>query len=279
MNTAWESSSCQKLIISAERSELLGVRVDLISLKQISELFHNPGSTLRLPLQIITLNVNFLTLTRKYSGLAAIFNSAGLVVADGRILLWLLRLLGARPPDQITGHDLFELAVDSASRNGAGVFLLGGAEGVADRLAKRLQERFPGARFFGTHHGDFDLDGHTPRNTELIAQIRSFDPTYLFVALGCPKQERWISANLNAANVPIAVGVGCVLDVADGNLPRAPKWVQLAGLESGFQILIAPKRYARRYVFDDPPTVVAALCEIWRRRFSRGIREDAASGN
>jgi N-acetylglucosaminyldiphosphoundecaprenol N-acetyl-beta-D-mannosaminyltransferase len=279
MQAAWETSNCQKPVIPAERSNLLGVRVDLVSLNQVSELFQNPRSTLLSPLQIVTLNVNFLTLARKYSGLAAIFNSAGLVVADGRILLWLLRLLGAQAPDQITGHDLFELAVDRASRDGAGVFLLGGAEGVAERLAKRLQERFPSARFFGTHHGDFNLDGNTHGNPELIAQIRSFDPTYLFVALGCPKQERWISANLKAADVPITVGVGCVFDVADGDLPRAPEWVQLAGLESGFQILIAPRRYARRYIFEDPPTVVAALREIWRRRFSRATNKDAAPDN
>lgn len=256
--------------IRAEASNLLGVRVDLVSLDQLSELFRHPGSCLRSPLQIVTLNVNFLTLARKHSGLAPVLNSAGLVVADGRILLWLLRLSGARPPDQITGHDLFQLAVENASRDGAGIFLLGGAHGVAERLARRLQDRFPAGRFFGTHHGEFDIHGNTSGNSELLEQIRAFAPTYLFVALGCPKQERWISANLKAAGVPIAVGVGCVFDVADDSLPRAPRWVQHAGLESGFQMLVAPRRYARRYLLEDPPTVIAALREIWlRRRRSR----------
>lgn len=262
--------------VPAEMSGLLGIRIDLVSWKQLSNLFCSPRSYLQSPLQIVTLNVNFLTLTRRHSDLASVLNSAGLVVADGRILLWLLRLLGLRPPDQITGHDLFHLAVENASREGTGVFLLGGAEGVAEGLAQRLQKRFPNGRFFGTHHGEFDLYGNTSGNSELITQIRSFDPTYLFVALGCPKQERWIAANLNAVGVPIAVGVGCVFDVANGRLPRAPKWVQRAGLESGFQILVAPRRYARRYIFNDPPTVVAALREIWRRRLLSKVRKELA---
>ncbi len=271
-----DSVEYRQPVTPVEESDLLGVRVDLISWEQISEIFRRPRSSLRSPLHIVTLNVNFLTRARRCSSLTAVFNSAGLIVADGRILLWLLRLLGLRPPDQITGHDLFDLAVESASREGAGVFLLGSAKGIAERVAQRLQERFPNGRFFGTHHGEFDLEGNTSGNSELIAQIRSFDPTYLFVALGCPRQERWIAANLGAVDVPIAVGVGCVFDVADGLLPRAPKWVQLAGLESGFQILIAPGRYARRYIFEDPPTVLAALREIWRRRLSPEIRQELA---
>jgi N-acetylglucosaminyldiphosphoundecaprenol N-acetyl-beta-D-mannosaminyltransferase len=262
------SDSRQGPVIPAETSELLGIRVDLVSLKQVSDLFRNCRARLRSPLHIVTLNINFLTLTRRYSNLASQLNSAGLIVADGRILLWLLRLLRQPPPDQITGHDLFDLAVECASIDGAGIFLLGAAEGVAERLAQRLKERFPDGRFFGTHHGTFDPDGTTSGNSALVAQIRAFDPTYLFVALGCPKQERWIAANLELVGVPIVVGVGCVFDVANGLLPRAPKWVQLAGLESGFQMLIAPRRYARRYLIDDPPTVVAALLEIWHRRRS-----------
>jgi len=271
---AMEAVDDRRLTVSAEISELLGVRIDLVSLKQLSELFRCPRTSLSSPLHIVTLNINFLTLARRHKDLAPVLNSAGLVVADGRILLWLLRLLGLRPPDQITGHDLFDLAVENASREGTGIFLLGGAEGVAVSLAQKLQERFPSGRFFGTNHGEFDLHGHASGNSELITQIRSFDPTYLFVALGCPKQERWISANLSAAGVPIAVGVGCVFDVADGRLPRAPKWIQLAGLESGFQILVAPGRYARRYIFDDPPTVFAALRDIWRQRRISGTSKE-----
>lgn len=266
-----KSADDHRPVVSGETSELLGVRIDLVSLRQLSDIFRQPRSYLRSPLQIVTLNMNFLTLARRHSNLAHVLNSAGLVVADGRILLWLLRLMGLKPPDQITGHDLFDMAVKNASREGRGIFLLGGAEGVAERLAQRLQDRFPGGRFFGTHHGEFDLAGNTSENAQLIAQIRCFEPTYLFVALGCPKQERWISANLEAAGVPIAVGVGCVFDVADGRLPRAPKWVQRAGLESGFQMLVAPGRYARRYLLEDPPTVVAALREIWLRRRSPQI--------
>ena len=69
-----------------------------------------------------------------------------------------------------------------------------------------------------------------------------------------------------------------MLDVLAGRLPRAPRLVGRLGLESPFQLAVAPRRYARRYLIDDVPTLFRLLGLALRRRVSarigpRGARE------
>ena len=254
------------LTTDVAQTRLLGVRLDLLGLQETMARIGEACEGRRAPIQIVTVNLNFLTLARKSTALRAVINGAGLVTVDGRILLWLTRLLGRPAPEQITGHDLFRDGIALAAQHNYRVFLLGAGPGVAAEVARRLQHDFPGLQVMGTDHGAFDAEGRAERPEALIAQIRDFAPHMLFVSLGCPKQELWIAANLPTLSVPMAVGVGCVLDVAGGKMRRAPRWMQLAGLESLFQLLTAPRRYARRYLRDDPPTLVRALGEILARR-------------
>ena len=253
----------------AAQAHLLGLRLDLLSLEDTMARIVEACEGRRKPIQIATVNLNFLTLARKSPRLREVINRAGLVTVDGRIILWLTRLLGKPAPEQITGHDLFRDCVALAARRNYRIFLLGAGPGVAADVAERLQRDFPGLQVMGTDHGRFDADGRAERPEELVAQIRAFAPQLLFVSLGCPKQELWIAANLDKLDVPMAVGVGCVLDVVSGQMGRAPRWMQVAGLESLYQLLTEPKRYARRYLRDDPPTLYLVLRDALGQRRAR----------
>jgi N-acetylglucosaminyldiphosphoundecaprenol N-acetyl-beta-D-mannosaminyltransferase len=119
------------------------------------------------------------------------------------------------------------------------VFLLGSKDGVAQNAAKRLQALFPGLNVVGTHHGYFtDHDA-------IIAHIRSVKPDLLFAGLATPEQEMWISTNLSAMGVPVVMGVGGSFDVISGALKRAPVFMQRAGLEWLFRLLLQPWRIGR----------------------------------
>lgn len=221
-------------------------------------------------LQIVTVNVNFLTLARRKPFFRAVLNGAGLAVVDGRVLLWVLRLAGVPAPTQVTGHDLMREGVDLAAREGLGLFLLGGAPGVAEELAALLVTRHPGLRVAAAQGGRFTETGESEDDPALLARIRDFAPHLLFVALGAPKQDAWIARNLPAVGA-VAVGVGGVFDTLTGRLPRAPRWMQIAGLESLFQLVIEPRRYARRYLWDDWPTLLRLLYLACAMRFRRGV--------
>jgi len=68
----------------------------------------------------------------------------------------------------------------------------------------------------------------------------------LFVAFGAPKQEFWISENLDKIPVKIAIGVGGAFDYISGKIPRAPFFVRKLGMEWLFRLLVQPWRIKRQ---------------------------------
>lgn len=225
------------------------------------------------PLRIATVNLDFIRLARREPRLARALESADLALCDGKILQWVGRLGGSPPPAQITGHDLVEVCCALAAETGRRVLLLGAAPRVAFHAAQALAVRHPGLVVAGEHGGRFGADGEAQDPAWLEKRIRAFAPSFVFVALGCPKQELWLARNLARLGIPVGIGVGSVLDVLAGRLPRAPRWMRVSALESLFQLLAAPRRYFARYVLRDPPVLAAALAEALRRRLtgSRGV--------
>jgi N-acetylglucosaminyldiphosphoundecaprenol N-acetyl-beta-D-mannosaminyltransferase len=187
-------------------------------------------------------------------------------------LQWATGLAGQLAPEQITGHDIFRIGVALAHRYQFRVFLLGAEFGTAKRIARRLKEERPGLEIDGTDGGKFTSDGQNANNEVLLEQIRSFDPHLIFVALGAPKQELWIADNLAKLAPCVLVGVGSVFDTQAGILPSVPRWIYGAGLGSLFQLLIAPRRYARRYLIEDPPTFGRALGQALKHRLRQKTR-------
>ena len=246
------------------RVRLLGVDHDCLDVAQLL-LRADFATPSRRPMHVVTSNMNFLTLARKDVTFARVLGKADIVTLDGRPLLWAARALGHANCQQITGHDLFVAGAKLAAENKWGVFLLGSGPGVAMQAAAQMEKDFPGLRAMGTDHGHFDQDGRTDNELQLIKQIRTFRPHFMFVALGAPKQEFWIARNLHQLGVPICVGIGCVLDVYTGNLSRAPRFMQRAGLESLFQLVVAPRRWGHRYLLDDPPTACRLAIHVASR--------------
>jgi N-acetylglucosaminyldiphosphoundecaprenol N-acetyl-beta-D-mannosaminyltransferase len=121
------------------------------------------------------------------------------------------------------------------------VFLLGGAEGIAEAAAERLREAVPGLEVAGTQHGYFGPEDEPA----LIARIRDARPAVLFVAFGIPRQEKWIRAHMDELGVPVCIGIGGSLDVISGRLQRAPVWMRRCGLEWLFRVCQEPWRLPR----------------------------------
>ena len=82
-------------------------------------------------------------------------------------------------------------------------------------------------------------------------QIKAAKPDILAVALGCPKQELFISKYKEELNVPICIGIGASLDFAAGLVKRAPRWMSDHGLEWLYRMWQEPLRMFKRYVLRD----------------------------
>lgn len=217
----------------------------------------------RQPHQIVTVNVDFLSIAERDSDFRSLINQADLAVADGMPLVWASRLQQHPLPERVAGVDLVEASCEVAATEGHGVFLLGAAPGVAEAAAQTLQDRHPGLRIAGVYSPPFGaMDPEEDRH--IVELIRRAAPGLLFVALGAPRQDHWIRAHLHELNVPVAMGVGCVFDLLAGSVSRAPAWMQRVGLEWAFRLGQEPGRLWRRYIVNDVPTVARLMAASLR---------------
>lgn len=204
------------------------------------------------PACVVTPNVDHIVKVRRDPEFAEICRTAALVLADGMPLLWAARFLGTPLKEKISGSDLFPELCALSARKGYGVFFLGGRPGAANVAAEQLTARYPGLRVVGTCCPPFGFEHDQVWNEQIIAMVRSARPHILFLALGTPKQEKWIRRHQAACGVPVAIGVGASVDFVAGVVRRAPRWMQRAGLEWLWRLLQEPRRLWRRYLVEDP---------------------------
>jgi N-acetylglucosaminyldiphosphoundecaprenol N-acetyl-beta-D-mannosaminyltransferase len=204
--------------------------------------------------QIVTVNLDFVAIARRDSGFRETLNRADLAVADGMPLVWVSRMGDDPLPQRLTGVELVDECCALAVETDTSVFLLGAAPGVADVAADRLRDRFPGLRIVGVYAPPFGSLSEE-ENERILQTINAARPEFLFVALGAPQQDQWIRQNKDRLDVPVCMGVGCVLDLLAGVVSRAPGWMQHAGMEWLFRLLQEPARLWRRYIVDDVPAL------------------------
>jgi N-acetylglucosaminyldiphosphoundecaprenol N-acetyl-beta-D-mannosaminyltransferase len=148
-------------------------------------------------------------------------------------------LYGHRIP-RCTGVDLFYQLIEQASKSGWKIFLLGASSEVNETACKRLQERYPTLKIVGRQ------DGYFKDTAAVIDQINASGADILFVAMGSPRQEFWISENQAAIEASFCMGVGGTFDVVSGTIKRAPKVFRKTGTEFLYRLISEPKRWRRQ---------------------------------
>jgi N-acetylglucosaminyldiphosphoundecaprenol N-acetyl-beta-D-mannosaminyltransferase len=202
--------------------------------------------------QIVTVNLDFLSIAQRNRAFRETINGADLAVADGMPLVWMSRLQGEPLAERVTGLALVDESCRLAVEMDEGVFFLGAAPGVAEAAGRALATRFPGLRIAGAYAPPFGPLS-AAEDERILAMIREAGPGIVFVALGAPLQDLWIRAHLDQLDVRLAMGVGCAFDILAGAVKRAPGWMQQAGLEWSYRLLQEPRRLWRRYLIDDIP--------------------------
>ena len=199
----------------------------------------------------VFLNVDVVMKIEKDPYLKEIVHEAEYVLADGMPLIWFSALLGTPLKEKISGCDFVPLLCERAAREGKKIFLLGGAEGIAQRAAERLTERFPRLRVVGTYAPPFGFEKDQEELEKINGMLLKARPDILIVCLGCPKQEKFIYENRMRYDVPISVCAGATVDFLAGNVKRCPVWMSRCGLEWFYRFLQEPRRLFRRYFIDD----------------------------
>ena len=224
----------------AERVNILGVDVDAVTMAEAVDIVRRAMDT-RAGVMVATANAEMLMRATHDEELRRILNASALVVPDGAGTVWAARHLGHAMPERVAGYDLAQELLRCAPAEGRRIYFFGSAPGVAEKAKAKAEQLYPGIEIVGVRNGFFS----PADNAAIIAEIRAARPDLLLVALGVPKQEKWIAAHLAELDVPVAIGVGGTLDVMAGVMKRAPYWMQRAKLEWLFRGLMQPKRAGR----------------------------------
>jgi len=176
-------------------------------------------------------------------------------ICDGVGVSIASRILHGRSIKRCTGCDLFFKLIALASRKNWGVYLLGASAESNAAARSKLRGMYPGLRIVGWQ------DGYFEDSCKVVEQINSSGADLLFVAMGSPKQEYWISRHREVINASFCMGVGGSFDIAAGNLKRAPRVFRLTGTEFLFRLMLEPrKRWSNQKV------LLSYLFQAIRRR-------------
>jgi N-acetylglucosaminyldiphosphoundecaprenol N-acetyl-beta-D-mannosaminyltransferase len=190
---------------------------------------------------VVTADASMFVMASEDAELHTIVDKADLVTPDGVGILWAAKRQGTPLHERVSGVDIVERLCARSAERGYRIFFLGAGPGVAELAANRMRDRYPGVCIVGTRDGFF-AETDSDSIVEMICQS---SPDILCVAMGIPRQEKWIAANRERLNTPILIGVGGTLDVLSGNIRRAPRWMQKMALEWLWRVLNNPRKISK----------------------------------
>jgi N-acetylglucosaminyldiphosphoundecaprenol N-acetyl-beta-D-mannosaminyltransferase len=192
---------------------------------------------------VVTLNSEMTIQAEKNPTLANIIQNAELVIPDGAgVVLYLQYLLGKKI-QRVPGIELAEKLLQTVSQKqtSAPIFFYGGAPGVATKAADLWKQKLPTLTISGTHSGYHSSE----EEQQLLQSLSQLQPQVIFVGLGVPRQELWISQNRHLCPNSIWIGVGGSFDIWSGTKTRAPGWLANNNLEWLYRLYQEPWRWRR----------------------------------
>jgi N-acetylglucosaminyldiphosphoundecaprenol N-acetyl-beta-D-mannosaminyltransferase len=193
------------------------------------------------PHHVVTADASMLVMAQDDPELRRIIGKADLVTPDSVGILWAAGRKGTALKERVSGVDIVDNLCRLSAANGYRIFFFGAAPGVADQAAERMRQKYPGAQIVGTRSG-FYTDSEAD---SIVQMIRDSQADVVAVAMGIPRQEKWIDANRDKLNASMLIGVGGTLDVLSGTVRRAPIIMQKLALEWLWRVLSNPKKITK----------------------------------
>lgn len=255
-------SACDRLPTIA----LAGQRVHAVTMAQALDAIAHDAKA-NLGGWVLTPNLDILHKLVHDDAFRALVEPATLRLPDGKPLVWAAGLQRTPLPERVAGSDLISTLSARAADDELSVFLLGGDPGAADQAAAVLRDRHPSLAIVGTECPPFGFEHDADYLARLQSALTQAGPDIVFVALGCPKQEKLIARLRPLLPGTWFLGVGISFSFLAGSVQRAPVWMQNLGLEWVHRLAQEPGRLARRYLLVGIPFAVRLLTGSFITRF------------
>lgn len=164
-----------------------------------------------------------------------------IIIPDGVGTVIASKMVKEPVKEKIAGIEVMDDIVKFCVDNNEGIYLVGASEEVLALCIENLRKKYPTINILGHHNGFFDLNNCD----EIISDISDKKPYALFVAMGAPRQEKFIIKYMDSLPCKIFMGVGGSFDVIAGKVNRAPQWMINLGLEWFYRVAKEPWRIKR----------------------------------
>lgn len=198
---------------------------------------------------------------------AKIVNEACIATPDGMPLAKSLRLLYGVKQERVAGMDLFPDLLRAAEDNSLAIYFLGSTEEILDKIESKLKIDHPDLKIAGTCSPPF-RELSIEEDDVITKNINQSGANIVMVALGCPKQEKWMAQHKGKINA-VMVGVGGAFPVYAGMQSRAPVWMQRWSLEWLYRLGQEPKRLLKRYFVTNSLFIILLIREFIKIRILR----------
>lgn len=239
--------------------DILGVPVDSITMGEavakIGSFVEQGGVH-----SVFTPNAEIMMAAQRDADLKDILTNADMLTADGAGVVLASRLLNRSVPEKVSGVDLVREVFRTYAEKGLSCYLFGAKPGVADEAAESIKTAYPGIVIAGCQNGYFTPE----QEIEIVNTINSSGADLLLVALGAPRQEKWIARYKKVLNVKVCMGVGGTIDILSGRVQLAPDFFRRNGLEWLHRLYKEPRRFIR--MLDLPRFMIRVLWERIMRR-------------
>jgi N-acetylglucosaminyldiphosphoundecaprenol N-acetyl-beta-D-mannosaminyltransferase len=249
--------------VEGKSCSVLGMRVDQVNLETVTQqVLQWAGEASSRYLCIST--VHMVMESHDDGRFRRIVNEADLVAADGMPIIWVTRLLGLDAQERVFAPEITDQVCAAAAIGGIPVGFFGSSPEVIADLTINLAKRHAGLQIAFAHAPPF-RPLTAAEDAEIVRSINESGVRILFVGLGCPKQERWMSEHRGQIAATM-LGVGWAFDVLAGHSRTAPGWVQRSGLEWVYRLVLNPRKLWKRHLKHNPRFVVLILNQLLRLR-------------
>jgi N-acetylglucosaminyldiphosphoundecaprenol N-acetyl-beta-D-mannosaminyltransferase len=188
-----------------------------------------------------------------------VINQADIATPDGMPLAKAMKWLYGIKQERVAGMDLMPDLMKISEEKGLSIFLYGSTDDVLAKILSKVKSEFPTLKC-NVYSPSFRTLLDDEKNN-IITMINEKNPHFVFVALGCPKQEKWMAEHRGKIN-SCMIGLGGAFEVYAGVKNRAPLWMQKASLEWLYRLIQDPKRLWKRYLYTNSLFVYALLKQL-----------------
>ena len=212
---------------------------------------------------VCLVNVHMLIEAWDNKNFAEIVNQADLALPDGMPVAKSVRYIYGQDQNRIAGMDLMEDLMREIEKKAKAVYLFGSTEETLRKIHNKSKSDFPSLKLYSYSPPFRPLDDSERLN--IISQINEVNPDFVFVALGCPEQEKWMNEHKGKIN-SCMIGLGGAFSIYSGEIERSPLWMQKNNLEWLYRLYKEPRRLWKRYLYTNNKFLILVFVQFFKHR-------------